>query len=147
MPDSKQAPMIKISMNKTNLSHLPYPFLSFTNWNLEFVWNLVLEIWNFCSPSSHLQLLYMIQQNLWDTFSSAGYLALRKVEDEGAAFVSFISPELDLEGKAVQVRDRDNYIVWNKDHTEAKLQIITYYGSLDAMGYDIHLRNSEITGL
>ncbi|MDQ7823854.1 MAG: hypothetical protein RDV48_13730 [Candidatus Eremiobacteraeota bacterium] len=66
--------------------------------------------------------------------------SLRKVRDEGAAFVSFLTPGLDFEGKAILVRDNVNYIVWNQDHTEAKLELITSFGPLDATGYDIHLR-------
>lgn len=59
---------------------------------------------------------------------------------KGVGTVSFRLPEYDFAGNAVRGGDRSAFILWNSDHTEAKLQICTHFGELDATGFDIHLK-------
>ena len=59
---------------------------------------------------------------------------------KGIAAVSFWAPSFDLSGGAVRGRQRAPVILWDQEHTEAKLELKTYYGGLNATGYDIHLR-------
>jgi hypothetical protein len=37
-------------------------------------------------------------------------------------------------------KESDGVILWNRDKTEAKLHLETYYGMLNGTDYDIHLR-------
>jgi len=58
----------------------------------------------------------------------------------GMAVVYFGRPRNDFDGNATpETRGRD-FILWNADRTEARLSISTHYGSLNAAGYDIHLK-------
>ncbi len=59
---------------------------------------------------------------------------------KGIAAVSFSAPSFDLSGGAVRGHERVPVILWNQEHTEAKLELRTYYGGLNATGYDIILR-------
>jgi hypothetical protein len=65
---------------------------------------------------------------------------LAEVIGKGLAVVSFAAPSYDLAGAAVHGRDRAPCILWNEAHTEAKLEVRTFYGGLDGTGYDIHLK-------
>ena len=35
---------------------------------------------------------------------------------------------------------RERFILWNEQRTEAKLEVDTYYGGLDATSYDVRLK-------
>jgi len=82
----------------------------------------------------------------WDwiivTQGARGESPLTKLVGEGIAAVSFWAPSFDLSGGAVRGRERTSVILWNQERTEAKLELETYYGGLNATGYDIRLRKS-----
>lgn len=79
----------------------------------------------------------------WDWLilpSDARTKPLQNVTQQGVAVVSFSLPLYDLAGAALPRKDAPEFILWNRDHSAAKLQIRTYYGRLNASGYDLLLR-------
>lgn len=67
-------------------------------------------------------------------------ITLKKVSGEGVAIISFHPPEYDFNGSATRKQKSKEFILWNKGHTEAKLHLVAYFGSLDATGFDIRLK-------
>ncbi|MGC4042328.1 MAG: hypothetical protein QM758_00810 [Armatimonas sp.] len=68
-------------------------------------------------------------------------IPLDKLVRQGVGSVSFRLPEYDLEGAALRSsKDTKEFILWNPDRTRAKLHLVTYFGGLDATGYDIELQ-------
>jgi outer membrane protein assembly factor BamB len=67
---------------------------------------------------------------------------LSKVIQKGAAAVDFMLPSCDFSGAALLGRKPGElpFVLWNKDHTQAKLELETYYAGLDATGFDITLK-------
>lgn len=57
----------------------------------------------------------------------------------GSAKIYLTVPNYDFAGKQVP-RSRNQWIIWNDDHTEAKLHIGNWYGPADGEGFDIHLK-------
>jgi hypothetical protein len=57
---------------------------------------------------------------------------------KGIGTVSFGPPSRDPKGN--RIKEGPNTMVWNKDHTEVVLQLITHFGGTDGTGYDILLK-------
>lgn len=78
----------------------------------------------------------------WITISlEAGHKSpLQAFVGKGAGVVAFRPPVYDFAGSAWRGKEGDESILWNSDHTEAKLQIATRFGGLDGTGFDIHLK-------
>jgi len=74
------------------------------------------------------------------SFKAGQKLPLRKLINEGVAIVSFRAPENDFDRRKIIKRDSEDFILWNKDHSEAKFEFVTHYGELDATGYSVHLK-------
>jgi len=65
---------------------------------------------------------------------------LFKVIGKGVAVAHFKSPSYDFAGNACHKGINDDFILWNEDHSEARLHLVTYYGVLDSTGFDIHVK-------
>jgi outer membrane protein assembly factor BamB len=82
----------------------------------------------------------------WDwiiiTLKAGDDLRLAKMAGRGVAVVSFSPPVYDFTGGAVHGRGvgQEQVILWNGQHTEAKLGIHTFYSGLDGDSDDIRLR-------
>jgi len=60
--------------------------------------------------------------------------------DHGTAFVDFGPPMLDFDGNAYKPKDRSGIILWNKNHTRARIYLRTYYGGVQGTGMDVELK-------
>lgn len=67
-------------------------------------------------------------------------MAVAQIEEHGVAVVSFHKPRFDLKGNFIGKNGKEGLILWNNDKTEAKIHVDTFYGSLNAAGYDILLK-------
>jgi outer membrane protein assembly factor BamB len=60
--------------------------------------------------------------------------------NHGPAFVGFGPPMLNFDGSGYQPKDPNSTVLWNADHTRARVYLRTYYGGLSGTGDDIDLR-------
>ena len=69
-----------------------------------------------------------------------GKSPLADATDKGLAIVSFHYPASNFAGKRIPKPPKGRVILWNKDRTEALVQVATYYGSTNGTGYDVRVR-------
>jgi outer membrane protein assembly factor BamB len=59
---------------------------------------------------------------------------------KGIASVRFMMPRMDFAGASVRNRSGDEIVLWNSDHTEAKVEVDVTYGGLDGTGFEVTLK-------
>ncbi|HWA83231.1 MAG TPA: thrombospondin type 3 repeat-containing protein, partial [Fimbriimonadaceae bacterium] len=62
-------------------------------------------------------------------------LPLERCYEQGVAFIRFANPNRNEDKPG-----EENLIAWNKDRTEGKVMISTYYGGLNGSGYEVVVR-------
>jgi outer membrane protein assembly factor BamB len=63
-----------------------------------------------------------------------------KFESIGKGIIFFAPLNYDVDGNKIPDGKAKQIIRWNRNHTEAEVQLCTRFGGLDGTGYDIHLK-------